>query len=426
VTDAPPILDRPAVEEVARMPAGFSAGAVPAGIKTSGRPDLGVLLSTGAPAAVAAAFTQNLLPAAPVRLCRAHLARTEPLGQGLLGRATAIVSTSGCANAATGPEGERDQAQLAAALAEACGTRPELTLAISTGLIGTRLPVEALRAPLRQLVQHGLSADDRGLAALGEQMCTTDKRPKSASVRLAMAGEDGQARTVTVSGVAKGVGMIHPQLATMLALILTDASAEPAVLHELLGPVVTRTWNQLSVDGDTSTNDTVLLLASRGSGAAPVAAGTEDGRRLGAAIEAVARSLARQQAADGEGATTLITCEVEGARDDTDARAVARAVVASNLVKAAVHGRDPNWGRIGAAAGNAGVALDEAQLRIAICGVPVFDGRPLAFDAAALALEMAAPEVVVGVRLGVGPGAGEAFGCDLSEEYVVENSAYST
>ena len=408
------------------MPGGFSAGAVSAGIKTSGQPDLGVLLSTGEPAAVAAAFTQNLLPAAPVRLCRAHLARTEPLGHGLLGRATAILSTSGCANAATGPEGERDQADLAAALASECGTRPELTLAISTGLIGTRLPVELLRAPLADLIRHGLSADDRGLTALGEQMCTTDKRPKSASVRLELAGDDGRPRRLTVSGVAKGIGMIHPRMSTMLAIVLTDAAAEPAALHQMLGPIVTRTWNQLSVDGDTSTNDTVLLLASGASRAAPVAADTEGGRGLAAAIEAVARSLARQQAADGEGATTLITCHVEGARDDTDARAVARAVVTSNLVKAAVHGRDPNWGRIAAACGNAGVALDEGRLRIAICDVPVFDGRPLPFDSPALAKRMAAAEVLLVVAMGVGPGAGEAFGCDLSEEYVVENSAYST
>jgi glutamate N-acetyltransferase/amino-acid N-acetyltransferase len=426
VQPRPPTLDRPEVEEVARMPRGFSAGAVPAGIKSSGGPDLGVLVSTGEAASVAAAFTQNLLPAAPVRLCRAHLARTEPLGAGLMGRAMAVISTSGCANAATGPEGEQDQAALAAALAAASGTRPELTLAISTGLIGTRLPVEALRSPLADLVRSGLDAGDRGLAALGEQMCTTDKRPKSASVRLELTGDDGRPRAVTVSGVAKGVGMIHPRMATMLAIVLTDAAAAPAVLHEMLGPIVTRTWNQLSIDGDTSTNDTVLLLASGASGAAPVATGTDGARALAEAIEAVARSLARQQAADGEGATTLITCRVEGARDDTDARAVARGVVASSLVKAAVHGRDPNWGRIAAAAGNAGVALDEGQLRIAICGVPVFNARPLPFDAARLAGEMAAPEVEVVVGLGVGPGSGEAFGCDLSEEYVVENSAYST
>lgn len=440
----------PPVEELARMPAGFLGGAVAAGIKASGRMDLGVLATTGQAASVAATFTRNQLPAAPVRLNRAHLSSSFPEGGGSFGHVRAVLSTSGCANAATGPDGERDQAQLAAALATAVGTRPELTLAISTGLIGTRLPVATLRGPLAALIASGLSPADAGLAALAEQMCTTDSRAKAATVRIDLRDEQGRSTKATVSGVSKGVGMIHPRMATMLALILTDARVDPQTLHQLLRPAVARTWNQLTVDGDTSTNDTVLLLASGAAGGAVSGAQSPAGHQLAAAIEAVARSLARQQAADGEGAGSLITCQVHGATDDAEARAVARSVVASSLVKTAVHGHDPNWGRIVAACGNARlpdaevleaaglapaeaaaragqpVPVDEGALRIAICAVPVFAGQPVPFDGPALAAAMAAPEVLVRLDLGSGSGTGEAFGCDLSEEYVVENSAYST
>jgi glutamate N-acetyltransferase/amino-acid N-acetyltransferase len=255
---------------------------------------------------------------------------------------------------------------------------------------------------------------------------------------------------VTVSGVAKGVGMIHPQMATMLSVVLTDAAVSPPTLSRVLRPIVARTWNQASVDGDQSTNDTVLLVASGAAGASPL---EDDPAALGAfsrALEAVARSLARQQAADGEGAATLITCAVSGALDDAAARAAARAVVSSDLLKAAVHGADPNWGRIAMAVGNAVVApaavleaagleasvvqeragapveLDPDALRIDIQGVPVFAGLAVDFDEPALSALMRAAEVVIGVDLGVGDGRGEAFGCDLTEQYVIENSEYST
>ncbi|HUG48263.1 MAG TPA: bifunctional glutamate N-acetyltransferase/amino-acid acetyltransferase ArgJ [Candidatus Limnocylindria bacterium] len=417
----------PAVEERPVMPRGFRAGATIAGIKASGRPDLGILAVDGeAPASVAATFTTNLVLAAPVRLSQAHLGE----GGGRFGRTRAVISTSGCANAATGPAGDADQHELAAALSAALGLEPELTLSISTGLIGTRLPVQRIRAALPGLVER-LEPTEAGLAALGEQMMTTDSRAKSATVRLELPDTGGRPVPVTVSGVAKGVGMIHPRMATMLALVLTDAEVEPPTLHALLQAAVEPTWNQLTVDGDTSTNDTVFLLASGASGCAPVAAGSAAADTLGRAVMAVARSLARQQAADGEGATTLVTCQVSGARDDGEARAVARSIVASSLVKAAVHGRDPNWGRIAAAAGNARldgrqVSLDVERLRIELCGTLVFAGQPIDFEPAAVSARMAEPEVLVWLDLGLGEGWGEAFGCDLTEEYVVENSAYST
>jgi glutamate N-acetyltransferase/amino-acid N-acetyltransferase len=414
----------PAVELRPVLPAGFQCGATTAAIKASRGLDVGVLATTEGSASAAATFTTNRVQAAPVRLSRDHLAATG-------GRVAAVLSTSGCANAATGPAGDRDQAELAEALASALGVPAEQTLALSTGLIGSRLPVDSIREVVGPLVTGGLASTDAALGTLAEQLRTTDSRAKSASVRVALPRPSGEPITVTVAGVAKGVGMIYPRMATMLALVLTDAPAAPATLRAVLSPVVERTWNQLTVDGDTSTNDTVLLLASGAAGGAEVEQGSPAFTALAAAVEAVARSLARQQAADGEGASTLITCQVSGAPDHAQARAVAREVVRSSLVKAAIHGRDPNWGRIAAAAGNAAVLAEPVRvatdrLAIAITGVPVFDGEPLPFDKAALSRAMAAPEVLLRLDLGLGEGCGEAFGCDLTEQYVVENSAYST
>jgi len=421
--------DLPAVELRPRLPRGFRAGAAAVGIKSSGGLDLGVLATTGNPASVAATFTTNRVAAAPVHLSLAHLAASG-------GRAAGVLSTSGCANAATGAAGERDQAALAEVLAGTLGVAQELTLALSTGLIGSRLPVDRIGAELARLVADGLASTDEAFAALSEQMRTTDSRAKAATVRLSIpAGgvADGPSSPVevTVSGVAKGVGMIHPRMATMLALVLTDAAIAPVTLQALLAPVVDRTWNQLTVDGDTSTNDTVFLLASGAAGNPPIEPDTEAFAGFSRAVEAVARSLARQQASDGEGATTLVTCQVSGANTDEEARAVAREVVGSSLVKAAIHGRDPNWGRIAAAAGNAElrgapVPVEPGRLAIGVAGVPVFVGEPMPFDRAAVSRAMAAPEVLLRVDLGLGDGRGEAFGCDLTEAYVIENSAYST
>jgi glutamate N-acetyltransferase/amino-acid N-acetyltransferase len=447
------LTDLPPVDRMAAIPAGFIAGGAIAGIKASGRPDLAVVVATGGPAAAAAVFTPNPFAAAPVRLSQAHLAASEPAGQGRFGWAEAIVSTSGCANAATGAAGDRDQTVVARALADAAGVPIERTLLLSTGVIGTRLPLERVQAGLGALVPGDLAPTGDGLEAAAVALRTTDSRTKIATVDLTLPGPDGNAVAVRVSGIAKGVGMIHPRMATMLAIVLTDATVNPAVLHGLLRSAAARTWDQLSVDGDTSTNDTVFVLASGAAGAAPAETGSPAALVLGRAIEAVARDLARQQAADGEGATTLLTCQVSGAADDADARAIARSVVSSSLVKAAAHGRDPNWGRIVAAAGNARLAdaavlaaagfagdaartragtpttLDPDRLRVAIAGHLVFDGTadgPVAFDRAAVRNAMDAPEVLVRLDLGLGDGVGEAFGCDLTEAYVIENSEYTT
>jgi glutamate N-acetyltransferase/amino-acid N-acetyltransferase len=304
-------------------------------------------------------------------------------------------------------------------------------------------------AGLDRLVPQ-LAPTDEGLEALARAIMTTDMVVKLATASVELPGSDGEPVRVTVSGIAKGVGMIHPRMATMLAVILTDASASPAALHALLSPIVQKTWNQLTVDGDTSTNDTVFLLASGASRARPVATASAESEILGSAVEAVARSLARAQAADGEGASTLITCQVSGAADDADARAIARSVVSSSLLKAAIHGRDPNWGRVASAAGNtrlpdeslleaAGLHSSEAalragraptldldRLRIAIAGTLVFSGAPLPFDRDGVRQAMDAPEVLIRLDLGLGRGTGEAFGCDLTEQYVIENAEYTT
>ncbi len=447
--DLPPLVNGlPAVEQRAAMPLGFRAGAMAAGIKPSGRPDLAVIATTGDSAAVAATFTRNQVVAAPIRISRAHLSATEVGGGGRLGWTDAIVATSGSANAATGADGDTDQAEVCKALASLLGTRTERTLALSTGVIGVRLPVSKVRDGLTELVPK-LAATDAALEAVAGALMTTDTKIKLATTTIQLAGPDGDPVTVTVSGIAKGVGMIHPKMATMLSVVLTDASVAPATLHGLLSPIVQRTWNQLSVDGDTSTNDTVFVLASGVAGAS-VAPASHEAALLGDAIEAVARSLARQQAADGEGAETLITCQVSGAADDYDARAIARSVISSSLFKAAVHGRDPNWGRVASAAGNARLPdeqmleaaglhhteampragrapeLDLDRLQIAICGTLVFKGTPQLFDRAAVRAAMEAPEVLIRVHLGLGGGTGEAFGCDLTEGYVIENAEYTT
>lgn len=443
----------PTVTREPGVPRGFRVGGAAAGIKASGKPDLMLVATTSGPVATAAVFTANAFAAAPVRLSQEHLAATAPGGNGRFGWASAVISTSGCANAATGVAGLEDQRQIAGYVASALSMDAQHTLHLSTGLIGTRLPLPKVQAGLPPLVSGGLGDTPAHLEVAARALCTTDSRTKLAGTEIALPGQKGTAVQVHVSGIAKGVGMIHPRMATMLSVVMTDATVEPQVLHGILRLAAARTWDQLSVDGDTSTNDTVFLLASGAAGTAPVLAGSAAARDLAAAVEAVARDLARQQAADGEGATTLLTCQVSGAADDPEARAVARAVVSSSLFKAAIHGRDPNWGRIAGAAGNArlaeapileagGVAPEEArirggqpanvdpgQLRIAIMGTVVFDGRdggPQAFDKAAVRADMNAAETIIRLDLGLGNGRGEAFGCDLTEQYVIENSEYST
>jgi glutamate N-acetyltransferase/amino-acid N-acetyltransferase len=442
----------PPVERVPRMPGGFAAVGTTAGIKASGRPDFALVVATGGPVPAAAVFTPNRFAAAPVRLSRANLQATGGT-PATCGYAAAVIATSGSANAATGPGGDTDQTAIGQAVADAIGTSPVNVLHLSTGVIGTRLPVDKVTATVRRVTDEGLEFTNLALGQAAVSLRTTDSTTKMASATVRVPGASGGEVAITVTGIAKGVGMIHPRMATMLSIVLTDATASPAMLRTLLRRAAAVTWDQLSVDGDTSTNDTVFALASGAAGAASADDDAAARAGLAGAIEAVARDLSRQQARDGEGATALLTCQVTGAADDADARAVARAVISSSLVKAAVHGKDANWGRIAGAAGNALVAeaavleaagfrpeeaasrasqpaaVDPARMRIAIAGHLAYDGAaggPTGIDKAAARKAMDAEEVLIRVELGLGQGWGEAFGCPLTEAYVKENSEYTT
>jgi glutamate N-acetyltransferase/amino-acid N-acetyltransferase len=392
--------------------AGFVAGAVTAGLRTRPDPDLAVVTTSGEAAAAAAVFTTNRFTAAPVLVAREVLAESA-------GRVRALVINAGCANAGTGRAGIDDARRVTAAVARAIGCDPGEVLPASTGLIGSRLQVDRIEAVVTQL---RLRADAAAGLAAATAIMTTDTRPKQAAARLELAG----GRTLTVGGMAKGAGMIHPRMATMLALLTTDAQATPALLGERLRTAVDRSFNQISVDGDTSTNDAVFLLASGAAEGGPIQPGSEEEAALGDGVAAVCRSLAQQIAADGEGARTRIDVVVDGAASDEEARLLAKAVATSNLVKAAVHGGDPNWGRIASAAGQCGARLDSARLAIRIGDQLVYDGEPQPFDEARTSRALLAEVVELGLDLRLGGGCGEAWGCDLSAAYVAINSEYRT
>ena len=388
---------------------GFSVGIGEAGIRESGGPDL-VLVASDRPASAAATFTTNLMRAAPVLLAEEALAASGSTARG-------IIVNAGCANAGTGGPGLDDARAVVAAAARHLGCEPLEVLPASTGLIGSRLPVAAMVDTISGLrLRRSGAASGRAARAI----MTTDTRPKERAVSVQLA--DG--RLIRVGGMAKGAGMIHPQMATMLAFLTTDAPIGPAMLRTLLRPVVDRTFNQVSVDGDTSTNDAVIVLANGAGGGPPIDG--DDRRTFADALEAVCRSLAIAIASDGEGAQHLIEVTVRGAADDADARAVARTVAASSLVKTAVHGADPNWGRIAAAAGRSGVRLDPDQMRICIGDVPVYDGTPIDFDERRAGRILRGATVPIVLDLLIGSGSGTAWGCDLSAAYVAINSEYTT
>ena len=389
---------------------GFRAAATRAGLQSGPGDDLALILTDRGPVAAAATFTTNRLVAAPVVLSRRALRASG-------GRAAAIVVNAGCANAGTGAAGLADARRTRALVAERCGVAERHVLVASTGLIGSRLDVDRIAAALPVLEPL---AGRRSADASARAIMTTDTLPKQAAVEL----EPGRGPTVRIGGMAKGAGMIHPQMATMLAFLATDAPIDPGTLHAVLGEVVTRTFNQVSIDGDPSTNDSVFLLASGASGGPMLAGGRLTA--FAAALETVCRSLARQIAADGEGARHRIDVSVTGAAGDADARRIARAVGSSNLVKAAVHGADPNWGRIAAAAGRSGARLDPDRLAVRIGAVTVYDGAPLAFDERVASRALRGKVVGIGLDLRLGSGSGMAWGCDLSAEYVSINSEYRT
>ncbi|MEO5985855.1 MAG: bifunctional glutamate N-acetyltransferase/amino-acid acetyltransferase ArgJ [Candidatus Limnocylindria bacterium] len=390
-------------------PAGFRVGIGEAGIRESGGPDL-VLIESDRPATAAATFTTNRMRAAPVLLAEEALRVSSTSARGILVNA-------GCANAGTGSGGLHDARAVVEAAATKLGCLVHEVLPASTGLIGSRLPVDAMRDALRALRLHASRAAGTRAA---RAIMTTDTRPKERAMSLRLS--DG--RVIRIGGMAKGSGMIHPRMATMLAFIATDAPVQAAALGSALRSAVEVTFNQVTVDGDTSTNDAVMVLANGAAGGPALT--DDDLDAFAAALADLCRELAMAIAADGEGARHLIEVVVHGAATDADARAVALTVASSSLVKTAVHGADPNWGRIAAAAGRSGVELDAERMRICIGDIPVYDGSPVAFDEERARRLLASPRVSIVLDLLAGDGAGVAWGCDLSADYVAINSEYTT
>lgn len=394
---------------------GFRASGVHAGIKRR-KPDL-ALIAADRPCAAAATFTRNAVQAAPLRVSARHLAD---------GRAQAVVCASGIANACTGPQGERDAEEMAAEAGRALGIPAQDVVVASTGVIGELLPMDRVRRGIAAAART-LSRDGGPAAALA--IMTTDTRPKLAACRVAL-GEGGP--PVTLGGIAKGSGMIHPDMATMLAFLATDAAVPAPLLREALRRAVDATFNMISVDGDTSPNDMVVLLASGTAGHPPLAPGAAAWEAFQEALEALCLDLALQIVRDGEGARRSFCVEVSGARSDAEARLAARAVTASPLVKTAVYGRDPNWGRVLVAAGKSGAALavDQASLwlRAGEQRVPLFvRGRPVPLEEALASELLGEDGVCFALDLGTGgPGRARAWGCDLTEQYVHINAAYRT
>jgi glutamate N-acetyltransferase/amino-acid N-acetyltransferase len=391
---------------------GIAAGATTAGLRSRPALDLALLAVEGDPASAAAVFTTNLFRAAPVVAAEAALLATG-------GRVRGVVVNAGCANAGTGAGGMADAERVVAAVARRLGCPVHQVLPASTGLIGSRLPAEAIERALPRIRISGSRAAARRAA---RAIMTTDTRPKEAALSVDL----GDGRTIAVGGMAKGSGMVAPQMATMLGFVATDAPVEPPLLGRLLRDAVDDSFNQVSVDGDGSTNDAVVLLATGAAGGAPLGASGDATARFAFALKAVCRDLAKQIAADGEGATRLIEVRVDGAHTDAEARIVARAVAGSNLVKAAVHGADPNWGRIAAAAGRSGASIEPDRLAISIGPIRVFAGEPCDFDERRASRTLRGRRVAIGLDLGLGDGSGEAWGCDLSAEYVAINSEYRT
>ena len=395
-------------------PAGFMAAATACGLKESGALDLTILFSDK-DCTSSAVFTRNRVAAAPVILDRETLAANPS-------RIRAVVVNAGIANACTGTTGLEAARATQRMAADALGVDPNQVLVLSTGVIGVQLDLLKMEEGIRQAASdlspsHGPSA--------AQAIMTTDTRPKQTGVRVALPGGE-----VTIAGMAKGSGMIHPDMATLLSVITTDAAISPAKLDELLRGAVDRSFNRISVDGDTSTNDTVLVLANGASGVS-----VEDHASLTAfrsGLNFVCLALAQDIIRDGEGVTKFIALQVTGAAEEGDALRVARAIATSPLVKTAFAGGDPNWGRILAAAGRAGVSLEPDRLALWIGEGEVADlqlvlrGTPTAYDESHAALIFAAPEIAVRLDLGMGEKAATIWTCDLTHEYININSEYRT
>jgi glutamate N-acetyltransferase / amino-acid N-acetyltransferase len=397
----------------ASLPHGFRFAATACGLKKTGALDL-ALFSSDVPASAAAVFTQNLVVAAPVLISKQHLRASR-------GRMRAVIVNAGNANCATGDAGHTAAQRTVLETAKRLNCRADELFVCSTGVIGVPLPVEKILRALPKLSRNR-RASARSFAELSLAICTTDTRPKTASATFPMAG-----KRIHLVGCAKGAGMIHPNMATTLAFVTTDAAIAPSLLQKTLQDVTSQTFNAISVDGDTSTNDTLLVLANGGAGAPTIKKGSKAHHAFTVALEDVCRSLALQIVADGEGAQRVIEIEVRGAKSQAAARRIAETIATSPLVKTAFAGGDPNWGRVFAAAGRSGVRFDPSRVEITMAGIPVLRrGQPLDFNERAASNRLLADHVHIVVHLHTGTAAARYWTCDFTAEYVRINASYRT
>jgi glutamate N-acetyltransferase/amino-acid N-acetyltransferase len=400
-------------------PKGFKAAGITAGLKPSGAPDLALIFSE-TEAIAAGVFTTSQVRAACVDYCRQRLQAK--------GSARAILCNAGQANAATGEQGWQDALDSAQWLAEALHISPDSILLASTGVIGQRIPMAIMAQGIPQVVA---ALSETGSEAAAQAIITTDLVSKSIALETSIDN-----RPVRIGGIAKGSGMIHPNMATMLAFITCDGAVSTSLWQQMLSRAAQKSFNQITVDGDTSTNDTLIALANGQSRTAAITEMGAEAEKLEGMLTAVCQHLAKAIARDGEGATCLLEIQVSGAPDDEAARQVARTIAGSSLVKSAIFGRDPNWGRIAGAAGRAGVSFHQEDLQIKLGDFLLMEnGQPLAFNrqAASNYLKQAAAgaylqedTVLISVCLGNGSGIGTAWGCDLSYDYVRINAEYTT
>ena len=389
---------------------GFQAGATYVGIKTfsEDKMDMGLLISDTS-CSVAGVFTKSSLVSPSVTVNR------ETIAAG--GSVRGLVVNSGIANAGVGEQGYIDAKEMASIAADGLGVKPDEVLVFSTGVIGVELPMTLIKKGVDEI-----KLSDDGGNFLARSMMTTDPRTQATGVIVNLGGTD-----VNICGVAKGSGMIHPNMATMLCFVATDAAVDQDFLRSALPDIADSTLNMLDIDGDTSTNDSLVVLANGAAGNTPIDAGSDDAAAFVEALTEVLIQLTRQLAQDGEGASRLIVAEVQGAKNLADARLAAKTITSSLLVKSAVYGSDPNWGRLIMALGKSGAEMVESKIDLYINGVCIMEaGKPVPFHRDAVVALMRGDEVTFGVNLNISDGRATSWGCDLTEEYVVINSAYTT
>ena len=391
------------------FPKGFKAAGVKAGIKKSGNLDL-ALIYTEKEAAVAGVFTKNAVAAAPVIVSREVVKG---------GKAHAIVANAGCANACTGETGLANARKMAALAAAEVGCAPDEVLVGSTGIIGVNLPMDKLEAGIKAAAAE-LSED--GSKNAGNAIITTDTYSKACSCEVEIGG-----KAVRFGAIAKGSGMIQPNMATMLCYITTDANISSQLMQKALSEIVEVSFNMISVDGDMSTNDTVLVLANGASGAAEITDGSPEYDKFYATLKEICQELSKRIAADGEGATKFLTINVSGTKTFEDAKTVAMSIAKSPLVKTAFFGEDPNWGRVICAVGYAGIPMVPEKTVIKFGGVPVYaNGLGAEFNEDDIHKVMAEHDIVIDVEMGMGDAQATVWSCDFSYEYVKINGEYHT